>query len=112
MRLRLKRESMNGRVVRAVSFVSALGFALISASSPCAARPLVGDAGDAGDQAAPAATPSVAPAAFHPTGVWVACDDRTRIAYRVVPPALNPHAAFTHPIKVKLRPSESCQDLK
>ncbi len=43
---------------------------------------------------------------------WVSCSDVDHVAYRVVPPALNPHNMFTQPIKVSLKPGQSCADLK
>jgi hypothetical protein len=43
---------------------------------------------------------------------WVSCSEPQRVAYRVVPPALNPHNAFTRMIKVHLKPGETCADLK
>lgn len=43
---------------------------------------------------------------------WISCSDVEHVAYRAVPPALNPHNAFTHPIKVRLKPGETCADLK
>jgi hypothetical protein len=43
---------------------------------------------------------------------WIACSELEHVAYRVVPPALNPHNAFTHPVKVSLKPGQSCADLK
>ncbi len=43
---------------------------------------------------------------------WISCSDVDHVAYRVVPPALNPHNMFTQPIKVNLKPSQSCADLK
>ncbi len=109
MRLMSQLKSLNGYAICKLSAASVLGLTLVSLSTACAAHPLSMDAGDQGAAATP---PAAAPVAFHPVGVWIACDDRTRVAYRVVPPTLNPHVAFTHPIKVKLRPSESCQDLK
>lgn len=43
---------------------------------------------------------------------WIACDDASRVAYFAVRPALNPHAVFTHPIKVHLKAGQSCAMLK
>ncbi len=43
---------------------------------------------------------------------WISCDDGARVAFRVVPPAMNLHNAFTHPIKVSLKPGQACADLK
>jgi hypothetical protein len=43
---------------------------------------------------------------------WISCSDVDHVAYRVVPPALNPHNMFTHPIKVQLKSGQSCADLK
>ncbi len=60
-------------------------------------------------QSAPAAAED---GVFKPSSVWISCDDQQRVAYRVVPPVLNPHNAFTHPIKVHLKPGMSCADLK
>jgi hypothetical protein len=43
---------------------------------------------------------------------WMSCSELERVAYRIVPPALNPHNAFTQPVKVSLKPGQSCADLK
>jgi hypothetical protein len=43
---------------------------------------------------------------------WISCSEMERVAYRAVPPALNVHNMFLHPIKVALKPGQSCADLK
>jgi hypothetical protein len=62
--------------------------------------------------AGPSAPAAAADSVAKPSSVWISCDDQQRVAYRVVPPVLNPHNAFTHPIKVHLKPGMSCADLK
>ncbi len=43
---------------------------------------------------------------------WLSCDPVKRVAYWVVPPALNHHNTWTQPIKVNLKPSQTCADFK
>lgn len=61
-------------------------------------------------KAEPAAAPPGGEVRLH--SPWISCNELERVAYRVVPPALNPHNAFTQPIKVHLKPGQSCADLK
>jgi hypothetical protein len=44
--------------------------------------------------------------------VWLSCDPAERVAYWVVPAALNHHNTWTQPIKVSLKPSQTCADFK
>jgi hypothetical protein len=57
-----------------------------------------------------AETASATPTQLH--SPWISCSEADHVAYRVVPPALNPHNMFTQPIKVSLKPGQSCADLK
>jgi len=100
--------SLRGDVLRSAAIRVAMSLATLSASSTCLADPIDGPVAGGGTHEAAMVTP----VAFRPRGVWISCDDRARVAYRVVPPALNPHAAFTHPLKVSLKPSQACRDLK
>ena len=69
------------------------------------AEPAYGDPAQKSAEAEATAAPSL-------PAPWVSCDDARHVAYRVVPPRLNPHNAFTHPIKVRLSSGQTCASLK
>jgi hypothetical protein len=43
---------------------------------------------------------------------WLSCDAVQRVAFRLVPPGVNPHNEFTQPVRVKLGSSQTCADFQ